>query len=138
MVDEDRLDIFLYSVKFPSLLDWFNFIRPCYIIARMDGDKVTAVCILEYVSGKTYWVHFTSFKGYESEIVEACKEGLECAAKLGIKSVLALTPKVYRHVTKLLDPWGFEVLTTVPSACYLAAHDRYVDGCLSKKVLSNV
>ena len=50
---------------------------------------------------------------------------------LSIDALYGLTPKPYRHVTKLITDMGFELRGTLPQACYLARQKRYVPGVIS-------
>jgi hypothetical protein len=71
------------------------------------------------------------------ERVELGKQSLKFVADTGaIDSLYGLTPKPYRNVWPFMEELGFKRVGELPGACYIAKHDKYVNGVISTMDLS--
>ena len=87
--------------------------------------------------------HFTSFQGSVWRFdFTAFHAGFHCAAQQAqggfeymfkqheASAIVGVTPVQFRHAWQLAEACGFEVVTRLPGACWLARKQQYVDGVM--------
>ena len=87
--------------------------------------------------------HFTTFQGSVWRFdFTAFRAGFHCAAQQaqggfdymfqrhGASAIVGITPVQFRHAWQLAEACGFEIVTRLPGACWLARKQRFVDGVM--------
>lgn len=87
--------------------------------------------------------HFTTFQGSVWRFdFTAFHAGFHCAARQaqggfdymfqrhGASAIVGITPVQFRHAWQLAEACGFEIVTRLPGACWLARKQRFVDGVM--------
>jgi len=74
---------------------------------------------------------FTAFRrGFEDAVRQARGAFQWFFGLTDATALYGVTPTVYRHSVNLAKACGFAVVSRLPSACWLARRNRYVDGVL--------
>lgn len=94
-------------------------------------------------SGLLGCAHFTRFQGATWRFdFTAFHAGFSCAAQQaqggfaymfarhGASAIVGITPAQFRHAWGLAEACGFEIVTRLPGACWLARKQRFVDGVM--------
>lgn len=87
--------------------------------------------------------HFTTFQGSVWRFdFTAFHAGFHCTAQQaqggfdymfqrhGASAIVGITPVQFRHAWQLAEVCGFEIVTRLPGACWLARKQRFVDGVM--------
>lgn len=87
--------------------------------------------------------HFTTFQGSVWRFdFTAFHAGFHCAARQAqggfdymftqhdASAIVGITPVQFRHAWQLAEACGFEIVTRLPGACWLARKQRFVDGVM--------
>lgn len=87
--------------------------------------------------------HFTIFQGSVWRFdFTAFHAGFHCAAQQAqgafdymftqhdASAIVGITPVQFRHAWQLAEDCGFEIVTRLPGACWLARKQKYVDGVM--------
>lgn len=87
--------------------------------------------------------HFTTFQGSVWRFdFTAFHAGFHCAAQQAqggfdymftqhdASAIVGITPVQFRHAWQLAEACGFEIVTRLPGACWLARKQRFVDGVM--------
>ena len=102
------------------------------------------LCCNDKASGKLLGcAHFTAFQGTIWRFdFTAFHAGFHCAAKQaqgafahmferhGASAIVGITPVQFRHAWGLAEACGFEIVTRLPGACWLARKQSFVDGVM--------
>lgn len=102
------------------------------------------LCCNDEASGKLLGcAHFTQFQGTIWRFdFTAFHAGFNCASKQaqggfahmferhGASAIVGITPVQFRHAWGLAEACGFEIVTRLPGACWLARKQRFVDGVM--------
>lgn len=102
------------------------------------------LCCNDEASGKMLGcAHFTAFQGTIWRFdFTAFHAGFHCAAKQaqggfahmferhGASAIVGITPVQFRHAWGLAEACGFEIVTRLPGACWLARKQSFVDGVM--------
>ena len=102
------------------------------------------LCCNDEASGKLLGcAHFTAYQGTIWRFdFTAFHAGFHCAAKQaqggfahmferhGASAIVGITPAQFRHAWGLAEACGFEIVTRLPGACWLARKQKFVDGVM--------
>lgn len=120
----------------PNLDDWRRITASGVLLCCGEADSATREHSPLLGCG-----HFTPFRGLVWEFdFTAFHAGFHCAAEMArggfaymfdrhkASAIMGITPTVFRHARALAAACGFSQVTSLPSACYLAAKQRFTDG----------
>jgi len=129
-----------------GLLPWA---MSCFEVPTLEmWLRVTAhgvlLCCNDATSGELFGcAHFTQFQGTIWRFdFTAFHAGFPCAAQQaqggfahmfarhGASAIVGITPAPFRHAWGLAEACGFEIVTRLPGACWLARKQRFVDGVM--------
>ena len=140
LLDEGRLHSLLYDCAQYGFIEdlYAEFIGLASVKDAWAGvvmlDEQDASCfVVNSFNGKSAYIHFAVFKGFEHYAVPMGKYVCKWLFDSGIKALLGLTPVVYRHALAVAYGIGFEKQCTIPGACYMHRKDKFVDGVLTMK-----
>ena len=88
------------------------------------------------LTGLSGLMHFCYFEAGMPHAADLAFDFFDFLRDGGMKSLLGLTPKPYRHAINFAVSVGFERIGVLPGACYLAARCKHVDGILTVKNLN--
>lgn len=133
MQAENSLDTVLYNARMPELQDWIDTVANTFIV---DIHGKAIAWFVPEDNGFSAWSHFCISRLYANETETL---GNEAIAFLGehttIKVLFGLTPKPFRHVLSAIKMWNYSQIADVPSACYLAKHNKRVSGIVSMRII---
>lgn len=139
---EGLAKVLLYDQE-PTLAAWLVLTSPQTawfgLVFLGDNPAPAGLWLFNGFSGKSAFVHFAIFRGYEAEAVRLCRYVARWALKSGkLTAILGLTPSVYRHALAVARATGFKEQCRVPDACYIRRCDRYVPGVVNMLTLKNL
>lgn len=106
--------------------------RWLYAAKDTDTGKYLVFASVNNPIGYTGMCHFCFAEGTENYAHLLAKEWLSSVvSKNALQALYGLTPKPYRHAISFAQSVGFEVIGTLPKACYMAKYDKYVDGIIT-------
>ena len=141
MEREGSADTVFYDGIINSRRAFLRFIKGyrCYLVRVEEFSGVIAgVFWLNEFIGKSAMLHFCTFGNDVGAKERLCTQAMQWVSdKKVLDSLYGLTPKPYRHIWQLMRAIGCTKRGSLPGACHLKYHDRYVDGIISVIDLRN-
>lgn len=126
---EGLQEALIYTLKECTDEHWLDILKHAWTFTVYDGNKPCGITWFDNQNGYSAWCHYLLFKEYMPRAAELGMIPIKWLEdKLGVRTLLGITPKPYRHSFKLMQAWGFKAIHTIPFGCYLAKYDRYTDG----------
>ena len=134
LVADGLLDTFFYDCHMGKL-DFIHRLRRddqwVYAAFSMEGDPLV-FSILNNHTGYSALSHFCYFRAGMDMRETLAYEWLRTLRDGGMRSLVGLTPKPYRHAWRFAINVGYKMAGIVPGACILAHHNnRVCDGVLT-------
>lgn len=121
----------IYTLDKCSDEHWLDILKYSWVISVHDEDETAGFCWFDNQNGYSAWCHYVLFRSHMHVAEEAGFLPIQfLEISLKVKTLLGLTPKVYRQSRSLMQAWGFKQIGVVPYGCYLAKYKRYTDGIL--------
>lgn len=143
--DEAKAQPF-HKMEAEGLLPWAMSCEIDYTLERWLGITSLGLllCCTDAGTGELLGcAHFTYFQGTIRRFdFTAFRAGFSCAAQQaqgafahmferhGASAIVGITPAHFRHAWGLAEACGFEIVTRLPGACWLARKQRFVDGVM--------
>lgn len=138
MQAEGLLDVFFYDgVPAKTWFEGLNFGLTDLLYAAYDDTELLGFARINNLTGRSGLMHFCFFEAGK-DIAPAIADDLHSfLAEGGMKSLLGITPKPYRHAIRFAESVGFVRCGVLPGACKMANHGgRIVDGVITVKTLT--
>lgn len=138
MQDEGLADVFVYDGWLMRHEFIEKFSAPdvlTHAAFDLQGQPLVFACINNRTgySGLSHFCYFAAGKPYLDELAA---EWFAMLADAGLRSLMGITPRPYRHAWKFALKQGYTLAGIVPGACVLVHHGgRVVDGVLTIKDL---
>lgn len=139
LCNEGKKDVVFYEKDVKSEQDFIKMaLNPHVDFFRYLVDDDTAGVF--WINGKEGYigrVHHFWFKKYYRKCIELARIGLEHLFRMKrdgkpcFKTLYGMTPVSNKLGVRFLKKIGFEVIGTLPDACYIAAQDKTEDGLIS-------
>lgn len=136
MIDEGTIGSILWSTLDYSEDVWLKVLKDTYCLTMLHDGRPIGITWFNPGYGLDVSCHFVLYKPYYSVAEQAGHLILGWLNKeIKVRTFYGLMPRPYRHERRLLEAWGFKEVETIPYACYMAKHKRYVDGIFMLKVV---
>lgn len=138
MQEEGLLNVFFYDgVPQRAWFAGLNFGMTDMLFAAYDNKDLLGFARINNITGLSGLMHFCFFEAGK-DIAPAIADDLHnILAEGGMRSLLGITPKPYRHAIKFAESVGFVRVGVLPGACKMVNHGgKYVDGVITVKTLT--
>lgn len=103
-----------------------------FVRVRTSDNGTVGTFWLNGYMGRTAQIHFAIFEEHRANAVEIGKATLQWLEDLGwLHSLYGLTPVTHRHVFPFIQAIGFQLLGTVPGACWIERKEKFIAGVVS-------
>lgn len=137
---EQLLRVFYYAGNCPSkeefIQQWSS--PQFFVYAAYRQDNLLGLLLLNNFTGLSALSHLCYFKAGLDEKLEIAKECMGILRDGGMASLVGLTPKPYRHAINFALSVGYKKVGELQGACYMASHDKYVDGIITTLNLKEI
>ena len=117
----------------PTLERWLEITAAGVLLCCNDADtgELLGCAHFTQFQGTILRFDFTAFHtGFACAAQQAQGGFAHMFARHGASAIVGITPAQFRHAWGLAEACGFEIVTHLPGACWLARKQRFVDGVM--------
>lgn len=117
----------------PTLETWLRVTAHGVLLCCTDADtgELLGCAHFTQFQGTIWRFDFTAFHaGFACAAQQAQGGFAHMFARHGARAIVGITPAQFRHAWGLAEACGFEIVTRLPGACWLARKQRFVDGVM--------
>lgn len=143
MEEKNLLDVFFYNGDVPDVFQFtMKILNECssriswFLSAYRDRDfnDPLGFAYLNNAIGHNMLCHFCFFNLDDRELnMRLADEFHKIVFSTGLKTLIGITPKPFRHAWKFALDVGFKKIMELPEACYIAKHKRWVPAIITIK-----
>lgn len=133
MEAEGLLPWTLSCFEAPTLETWLNVTAHGVLLCCNDADTgdLLGCGHFTHFQGTVWRFDFTAFHAGFHCAAQQAQGGFDYMFKrYGTGAIVGITPVQFRHAWQLAEACGFEIVTRLPGACWLARKQKYVDGVM--------
>lgn len=133
--EEKLIGPLVYSIKECTDEKWLGVLQNAWALTPWVDGKPTGIAWFDNINGYTAQSHFCLFRDHFDEAVPSGLKIIHWLEdNLHVTALTGITPKPYRQSHQLMKMWGYNEVLTLPKACYIAKHDKHVDGTLYVRI----
>ena len=133
MAAEGLLPWAMSSFDAPTLETWLWVTAHGVLLCCSDADTGDLLGCGHFTpfQGAVWRFDFTAFHAGFSYAAQQAQGGFDYMfQRHGASGIVGITPVQFRHAWQLAEACGFEIVTRLPGACWLARKQKYVDGVM--------
>ena len=117
----------------PTLETWLRVTAHGVLLCCTDADTGELLGCAHFTrfQGSAWRFDFTAFHaGFACAAQQAQGGFAHMFERHSASAIVGITPAQFRHAWGLAEACGFEIVTRLPGACWLARKQRFVDGVM--------
>ncbi len=140
MQEEGLLPFAMHGHSNPCLQDWLELSEAehthllcCHAStsSNIQAKDIRGMALISPWHGRVWRFEFTAFKEHFKEATSMSQAALAWVfTHVACDALMGLCPLSNRHAWKLAEKSGFQVLGTLPGACYVARRKNYEDAVM--------